>query len=219
MGVEIYAPSSLDDITLRQYQEFYAIGDDATSKDVLRIFLNVPESVIEKIPYTEVERIKNIILSLFEGEKNLHGTFKLKGIEYGFEPVIDQAPYSVIDDAGAEIGNIETVHIAMAVLYRPIIKRKKGQYLTEEYSFTTPEKEELMKDIPLSVAFGAMFFFLHLAKDLLSHIPNFMMKDKEVQKALLKNGDGIIHFIRSLKMTVQDMEKRLESQYMKLSTT
>jgi hypothetical protein len=109
--------------------------------------------------------------------------------------------YIDLDTLITDWGNM---HKAMAVLYRPVLKKKRELYDIEEYS-TYEKYEEVMKHAPLNVALGALLFFYRLGIKLSRHILNSSVEEltqeerTQVEKNLLaKSGVGINQYMQSL---------------------
>ncbi len=212
MKLEINIPESLDDITLEQYQNFLLI-EEPTNDDLLSIFLNLNQQGIDKIKASEVDRMVVLINSLFETKQEHKRTFTLRGQEFGFIPDIDNITYGENKDITTYVNDWQSMHKAMAVLYRPITQTQKGKYLIQEYNGTR-EYSELMKQMPLSIAMGAMVFFYNLTNELLNYIPSYLeketMKEQTRGQISAENGELIRKSIALLKVTLEDL-KRLQS--------
>ena len=201
MKVDILVPSSLNEVTLEQYQKFAKINTEDNADTgfmmhkTVEIFCNLDLKDIAKIKYTYVQEILNDINSLFEPKQDLIPTFKMGGIEYGFIPVLDDMTLGEYVDLDENLTDWDSMHKAMAVLYRPITLIKGDRYQIEEYNGL--ENAERMKKMPLDVVMGAMVFFYHLNSELLKTTLNFLEQemDKEMTTQQLqhlgKSGDGI----------------------------
>lgn len=201
MKVDILVPSSLNEVTLEQYQKFAKINTEDNADTgfmmhkTVEIFCNLDLKDIAKIKYTYVQEILNDINSLFEPKQDLIPTFKMGGIEYGFIPVLDDMTLGEYVDLDENLTDWDSMHKAMAVLYRPITLTKGDRYQIEEYNGL--DNAERMKKMPLDVVMGAMVFFYHLNSELLKTTLNFLEQemDKEMTTQQLqhlgKSGDGI----------------------------
>lgn len=193
MRFELSAPDSLREVKLWQYQKYMAI-EEPTQKDMVKIFLNIPDSLVDRIPYKDVERVTAIITEMFQQEPKLSKSFEMEGVEYGFIPNLDDMSYGEYVDLVSFSQGFENMHKAMAVMYRPVTKRKKDKYLIEEYKGAN-EYSNVMKGAPLDVVFGSLVFFFDLGSELLRAIPNFMkgqmMGDSELMEAFSKSGVSI----------------------------
>ena len=85
----------------------------------------------------------------------------------------------------------------MAILYRPVRVKSKDSYIIDDYN-GTEVYGEAMKQMPVSIAIGALVFFYRLGIKLLQNIPSFLEKHQETLKlkkdSLHKIGDGIHQF-------------------------
>jgi hypothetical protein len=212
MKIELNIPENLEDITLEQYQKFLSI-ENPSNDDLLSVFLNLNQQGIDKIKASEIDRLVVFINSLFEVKQEHKLKFTLRGQEFGFIPDIDNITYGENKDITTYVNDWQSMHKAMAVLYRPITQTQKGKYLIQEYNGTR-EYSELMKQMPLSVAMGAMVFFYNLTNELLNYIPSYLEKVtvQEQMKGVIsaENGELIQKSIALLKVTLEDL-KRLQS--------
>ncbi len=219
MKTEIEIPESLEDITLDQYQRFQAI-DEPTNEDLLSIFLNIPKAQINYIKAKEVDRLIAHLNNILQEKQSHVLRFQLMGVEFGFIPRLDDISYGENNDITAYIGNWKEIHKAMAVLYRPVIQRKKDKYLIVDYNGSA-EYGELMKQMPLSIVFGSIVFFYNLTSELLTAIPNYLEKvmDKEQKNIqdLESNGEDFKKLIPLLRETLEDMMRLQTYPYINAS--
>ena len=95
MQVEINVPDSLSEIKLEQYQKFQALNTDENSESpfllqkMIEIFCNLNLKEVATIKYKSVQVIVEHLNKVFSVKTDLKNTFKLKGVEYGFIPVLD----------------------------------------------------------------------------------------------------------------------------------
>lgn len=201
MKVEILIPSSLKEVTLEQYQKFARINTDDNQDTgfmmhkTVEIFCNLDLKDIAKIKFTSVQEILNDINRLFEPKQDLIRTFTMGGKEFGFIPVLDDMTLGEYVDLDENFTDWDSMHKAMAVLFRPVILKKGDRYQIQDYNGL--ELAEQMKKMPLDVVMGAMVFFYRLNNELLKTTLNFLEQEvgKEMttqqQQHLGKNGDGI----------------------------
>lgn len=219
MKVEVSIPSTLDDITLEQYQRYLLI-EEPTNEDLLEIFLNFKREAIKNIKLSEVTRMVGHLVELFNKEQELKLKFVLNGVRMGFIPSLDDITYGENKDVTNYVNDWQTMHKAMAVLYRPITQNKGDKYLIEEYNGTR-KYSEMMKQMPLSVAMGALVFFYNLTNELLKHIPSYLQKElkKEQVKNLItqENGEAITKLTHSLKETLDDLTRLQSFPYINVS--
>ena len=185
-------------------------------EDLLSVFLNISKNDVNKIKDSEVDRLVFQINSLFEQDQKHLLKIKFNGADYGFIPDLDSISYGENKDITTYINDWQTMHKAMSVLYRPITNSQKGKYLIEDYEGTR-FTSEAFKQLPLSIAFGAMVFFYNLTNELLKAIPNYIQK--EAEKAQTKgqiseeNGEAIKSCIHSLRATLEDLTKLQNYHY------
>ncbi len=212
MKIEINVPTSLSEITLRQYQKFLKIAEENPEGNFLdakmiEIFCGIPLSDSYKLKMVSVTAIIDILNSMLEVKPNHVERFTLNGIEYGFIPDLDEMSLGEYIDLDNNASKWESMHIAMNVLYRPIVTSKVGKYNIEEYTTSNPEK---MLDMPLDAALGSLFFFYNLGMELSKHtiLSSNLEEVEEFQEQLTSetNGVGINQFMVSLTEILQDLK-------------
>ena len=212
MKIEINVPTSLSEITLRQYQKFLKIAEENPEGNFLdakmiEIFCGIPLSDSYKLKMVSVTAIIDILNSMLEVKPNHVERFTLNGVEYGFIPDLDEMSLGEYIDLDNNATKWESMHIAMNVLYRPIVTSKVGKYNIEEYTTSNPEK---MLDMPLDAALGSLFFFYNLGLELSKHtiLSSNLEEVEEFQEQLTSetNGVGINQFMVSLTEILQDLK-------------
>lgn len=211
MNLSISIPTSLNEITLEQYQKFLSLAKD--NKDttflnhkMIEIFCGV--SLLE-VSLMKLKDINDILLRLEEtfktGNEKLIRTFKHNKIEYGFIPNLDEITLGEYTDLDNYISDWDNMHKAMAVLYRPINNKLGNNYTIKEYN-GSHERCELMKTMPLDIVLSSVVFFYNLANELLKYTVNYLETDKTLHHLLEKhnselNGGGILPITHLLKET------------------
>jgi hypothetical protein len=225
MKIELTIPTSLNEIKLAQYQKFLSIVKDNEESEFLQqkmvqIFCGIDLKDVASIRYKDVVEINQNINNLFTKENKFIQRFKMGGVEFGFIPNLDEMSTGEYMDLDAYITDWETMHNAMAVLYRPITNKLGTKYNIEEYKGSVTYAD-VMRHAPLDVVLGAMVFFYTLGNDLLSSTINYLEKNQEVQNILNKHnsengGDGIQVSMLLLKETLEDLMKFPSYQYTKV---
>lgn len=215
MKVDILVPTSLSEITLEQYQKFEKVNTEENQDTnflmhkMVEVFCNLDLKDVAKIRFNYVKSILNDLNGLFNTKDELIPTFTLKGIEYGFIPALDDMTLGEYIDLDENFSSWETMHKAMAVLYRPITMKSKDKYQIEEYKGA--DLAETMKQMPLNVVMSAMVFFYRLNNELLQTTLNYLNQElpkqmtMEQRQTLAKSGDGIKASMESLKGMLQNM--------------
>jgi hypothetical protein len=225
MKIELTIPTTLNDIKLAQYQKFLSIVKDNEESEFLQqkmvqIFCGIDLKDVAQIRYKDVAEINTSINTLFSKENNLIQRFKMGGVEFGFIPNLDEMSTGEYMDLDTYITDWDTMHNAMAVLYRPITNKLGNKYQIEEYKGSITYAD-VMRHAPLDVVFGAMVFFYNLGNDLLKSTVNYLETNQEVQNILNKHnlenvGDGIQVSMLSLKETLEDLMKFPSYQSLKV---
>ena len=213
MNIEINVPSSLNEITLGQYQKFLKIAENNPDGNFLdakmiEIFCGIPLSDSYKLKMSSVTAILDILNDMLSQTPKHVERFKMNGIEYGFIPDLDEMSLGEYIDLDNNASKWEQMHVAMNVLYRPIKTSKVGKYNIEEYDVKFPE---VMKDMPLDAAIGSLFFFYNLGMELANHTIAYSVTPAEMeaiqgQLTSQQNGDGINQFMDSLTEILQGLK-------------
>jgi hypothetical protein len=215
MKLQITIPTSLDEITLEQYQKFLSIAKDNPDGEFLQhkmveIFCGIDLKNAAKISFKDVNEITTNLSNLFNQKYDLKRTFKLGNTEFGFITNLDEITLGEYTDLDKYISNWDMMHNAMAVLYRPITKKLKDKYQIEEYngSYTYCDA---MKFMPVDVALGAVVFFYNLGNELLKSTIYYLENNQEFQSIvnnhnLEVNGVGIHHSMLLLKEMLEDLK-------------
>ena len=209
MNVNLRIPTTLNEITLGQYQE-YAKLQDLSETDLqlktIEIFCNVPPIVVRNMKATDIVEICSIISGMFDTKHQLISMFKLNGVEYGFIPSLEDMSFGEYVDLDTFIGDNDNLHRAVNVLYRPIEHRQGNRYTIKEYD---PNTSEIAKDMPLDAVLGAVVFFYNLGKDLSIAMLNCL--DKKNEQTLAEyltsqpNGGGTIQSMDYLTEILQNL--------------
>ena len=205
MQIEINVPTSLNEITLEQYQKFLKVAEENPEGSFLdakmiEIFCGIPLSDSYKLKMSSVQAIVDILTEMLNETPAHINRFSLDGVQYGFVPDLDEMSLGEYVDLDGNASDWQKMHIAMNVLYRPVITDKVGKYNIKEYTADDPSK---MKDMPLGVALGSLFFFYNLGIELSKHtiLSSSNQQEMETIQELLtsaENGDGTRQFIVSL---------------------
>ena len=230
--LELKVPQKLQAIKLRQYQEYLKVQKDNEDVEDAQNFLNskciqifcgltLKESY--NLPVKMFDGVLSQIGKCFEEPTPLIKEFSMTGsngieVSFGMIPSLDEMTFGEYIDLENFMSDWDSMHKAMAVLYRPITFNKNGKYLIEDYD-GTDKYWEVMKDAPVNVSLGAMVFFYRLGKKLCKYTMDYLLlqqnqKGASVQeKDLERNGDGINQFMLSLEKTYQELMKLQRFHY------
>lgn len=199
MKVDIYIPDELSDITLEQYQKFAKLNTEENQNTnfllhkMVEIFCRLDLKDIARIKFNYVTQIVNDLNNIFNTKTELIPTFKMKGVEYGMIPKLDDITLGEYIDLDNNISDWETMHKAMAVLYRPIKLKKDHRYQIEEY--TGEEDAVKFKDMPLDIVMGSLVFFWSLSSELLQttlkYLAQEMKEELTFQQRVILEESGV----------------------------
>jgi hypothetical protein len=220
MKTEIVIPTSLSEIPLKSYQEFMKVVEKSNDQEFIgqktvEIFCGLQMKDVVRVKWNDIRDLTVHLNNIFKEKPKFQATFKIKGVEFGFIPNLEDMTFGEYIDLESNISSVETFHKAMAVMYRPITKKVKDRHEIFEYT-GTDEFSEVMKYAPLNVVLGATVFFSTLGSDLVQHTltsleteikknPKIMTLAKE--RNLIKDGAGTIQSMRYLRETLQSLMK------------
>jgi hypothetical protein len=230
--LELKVPQKLEAIKLRQYQEYLKIQKENESNEdaanflnskCIQIFCGLTLKESYNLPVTMFDGVLSQIGECFEEPTPLIKEFSMTGsngveVSFGMIPSLDEMTFGEYVDLESFMSDWDSMHKAMAVLYRPIKYNNNGKYLIEDYD-GTDRYWEVMKDAPVNVALGAMVFFYRLGKKLCKYTMDYLLLQQKQnqtstqEKALERNGDGINQFMLSLEKTYQELVKSQKFHY------
>jgi hypothetical protein len=210
MKVEVYIPDTLSEITLGQYQKYLKIQSENEDENFLaikmiEIFCGLRGDTIMSMKAKSIRDITSVLTNMFNEKPQLVKEFKLNGKTYGFIPKLEDMSFGEYIDLDTYIGDMDNLHRAMNVLYRPIKQKYKDRYLIEDYTAADPEA---MKSMPMDAVLSSILFFYNLGMDLSKAMLNFLEEeemDLVQQQILEESGDGINQFSDSLKEILDDL--------------
>ena len=214
MRLKVTIPDSLKDIKLSQYQKFYRTTKDSeddafVARQMVGIFCNLTDEAVNLMKATDFNQIVSVISKVLKSQADFIQRFKMDGVEYGFIPKLDDITVGEKADLDNYLKEVDTMHKAMAVLYRPITSKSKNDYLIEDY-----KGDGSALDVSLDIAFGATFFLQNLMSELLnytlSYIEGQVVHNTELRQNLDTNGVGINQSMQSLREISLDLTKWLK---------
>jgi len=216
MEVKITVPDSLKDIPLHKYQRFHKVlevNKDASFNDlfiqekILQIFCDLPLSDALKYRKKDIDNITEIIAKTLEQKPDLIQSFKIGDTEFGFIPKLEDMTFGEYIDLDNSIGDVQNLHKAMAVLYRPIKQKIKDKYLIEEYR--GDNYHEAMKHTPMDAVVSSMLFFWNLGIELSKVMIAYLQDQEDLtpEQISVLNGDGINQFMHLQMETLLNLKK------------
>ena len=227
--IDLEIPLSLSSITLRQYQDYLKVYERWDKEDdvyiktkMLQIFCGLPIEDTLKIPVSSFDSTIEHLLHCLSEDTPLIRKFTMSGkdkdgndaeLEFGFIPKLDDISFGEFIDLETYMMDWQTMHKAMAVLFRPIIHKKKEFYRIDDYG-GSDRYSNVMLDMPVTVALGASVFFYRLGTKLplltMDYLKRVLKKGEvtpQLKQILEESGDGINRYIHSLKEMLEESMK------------
>ena len=219
MKLDLLLPTSLSEIPLSRYQQFIKTkeasnDDEFIAQKMIQIFCGIDLKDVGKIKMKHLNELIAHFTKVFSEKPKLIRQFKIKDVEFGFIPKLDEITFGEYVDLENHLQNWKTYHKAMAVMYRPIKEKNKDTYTIVDYE-PNEDMQDLMKFAPLDVAISSSVFFWTLGSELLNLTINYLQKELKTMtsssiakdKTFQDNGDGIIQSMHSLKEMLPDLTK------------
>jgi hypothetical protein len=191
--VKVQFPENANELTIGQYQKYVQIEEGESNFKTLKaaeIFLGLPIREALKMQTTDFYAMTNELFEMLAQDHKLQPIVKYRGKDYGFIPNLEELTFGEYIDLDSHLTDVQNMHKALGVLYRPITDRVGDKYDIEEY-----EPNEGYKDFPLGAGLGATLFFWTLRKELLSDTPNSLPKNpKDILTSVFKptsQGSGV----------------------------
>ena len=230
MKLDILLPTSLSEIPLVRYQKFIEMKEQSNDEEfiankMIQIFCGIELKEVMQIKVKELNGLIKHFTDVFSEKPQLVRQFKIKDIEFGFIPKIDDISFGEYVDLEHHFQNWSTYHKAMAVMFRPIKEKHGDKYTIVDYE-PNEDMQELMKFAPLDVAISASVFFWSLGSELLSLTMNYLQNEvtkmthslntpKEVN--LANGGAGIQASINALQEISPSLMKSPEQDLLNVS--
>jgi hypothetical protein len=196
--MQINIPTSLKDIKLSQFVAFEK--SDKTDDDYIIHLCDFANPKL--IPVKEYNEIISLLKEVMQSDVESSKIFKHEGIEFGFIPNLDLISANEFMHIDEFIKSPDNYHKALAVLYRPVTKRKKNWFKRGAHDLydilpynENKTFEELMRDISCVYYLGAMVFFYKLGNDLLKYMQDYsILLENKIKKkhTSTKSGDGML---------------------------
>ena len=199
MNKKINIPEGWGDITIGQYQYYmtsleHAVTDKEKAVVAITAFCDLNEAEVEyltNVSYNDImERLKWV-----EEEPQEHHElvqiFEVEGRQYGFIPNWAKLTFGEYVDLESHCTKgtlLDNLDRAMAVMYRPVTEHIKGHYSIEDYT-VDEQRVALMREMPMTLAVGAMVFFWNIAETFANDMPFY----SQVWNSQRENGSSGIN--------------------------
>jgi hypothetical protein len=235
MKLDLTVPESIAEIPLVNYQKFLKVQQNSNDEEfiaqkMIEIFCGIDLKDVASIKVKDMNNLVEHFNTIFSVKPKFYQTFKLKEMEFGFIPNLEEISWGEYIDLEHHLNDWEGFHKAMAVMYRPIINKSKDKYEIATYT-AGEEYHELMKYMPMEIAISARVFFYHLGNELLNSTLSYLegqmirMKSRKGRRISqrgdnsLSNGDGILAYMQSLKEISLSLTKLQPTDYINVSPT
>jgi hypothetical protein len=226
MEIKINIPEYL---TVNQFQKINNLEHLSELEKIIQVIHILTKLDIEVISNWKPEQLKNINGILFDKLDLNNTTFypivEFNEVKYGFNPISKLTLGEYIDLERLCKNPVENLKLIMAILYRPITKDKTksfkysikngikiaqgkadnlfNYYSVEKYnSNETKSNAEIFGGFPVSMALGALSFFLLIGSKSLSNMKEFSnqkmlkkMTEYHMNQLLTNIGDGFQQYI------------------------
>ena len=223
-----------DYLTVRQYIDLQNIPEtDSELEKALFIISTITDIDVEELRYWDLESVKQVnemISKLVDVGNEFHSMFEWDGVLYGYSNIRQQSlgEYIDLENLCKDVNN--NLHKIASILYRPIIEhdfgtlstqikhhlkvvRNKGvenvfeHYRIEPYDSGKRKKaEQRFLDLQVTIALGAMSFFLLVGNQYLNNTASLpksvKMENRRLMERLTESiGGGGGLYTHSLKPT------------------
>jgi len=235
-----------DYLSIKNWKYFKTLDEGNDNTKMVNFISYLSGIDAEEIKQSQPQDIQDTYISILEAFKDVDAKFypiiEIENVLYGFNPVskLTVGEYMDIEMLAKDTeANMEEI---MAILYRPItnhsfngvkwnvvksfkigfgeVENLFKYYQVEKYDFNLRAKRaDIMKDIPVSFALGALSFFLVLASSSFLSTQVSLPKNRKQKKQLMKQikelltvpiGDGLQQFITFQRLpSLQSQEIRV----------
>jgi hypothetical protein len=192
------------EITIEQFQRLKAKEDlyKSSPADLLSMLLSVPVNELKDLPLNQMEFVQSYLMSQMTESSlkdELYNVFTYDGIEYGLENDWSKLAWGAwMDMEVFSSENIEeSIHLIMAILYRPIIEKKNGKYKISPYKADEIEdRGYLFRQLPIKYWFGASSFFFLTATIYTSNIKSSLELTNKTNKMIMKGWEILPKWVK-----------------------
>ena len=215
--MQISIPTTIDDITLEEFQKFSVINTDDQDDEfklhkTIEIFCGVDLQTVAQFPVKDAEEIAADIMAVLEDEPKFEQFFDFNGVKYGFIPALEDMSLGEYIDLEEGLKDVKQFHKAAAVMFRPVTKTFGKLYTVEPYTSSIAKWEDAKK-FPFGKVSAAVVFFYRIVNELLKVSQHYSKKSLKKSKDILENHnslrnmDGSTAFTHLVKVISQSIEK------------
>jgi hypothetical protein len=191
-------------LTIQQYQRLKSNEEkyQNSSVETLSLYTDIPVNQLKDLPLEQVNFVQEYITSQITTNSmkdELHNIFTHNGIEYGLENDWTKLAWGgwVDLEVFASDKIEDNIHYLMAVLYRPVIDKKKGKYTIKPYKADDIEdRANEFLTLPVNYWFGASVFFFITGNLYISNLESSLIMKNKVNKMMMKGWEILPKWVK-----------------------
>jgi hypothetical protein len=191
-------------LTIQQYQRLKSNEEkyQNSSVETLSLYTDIPVNQLKDLPLEQVNFVQEYITSQITTNSmkdELHNIFTHNGIEYGLENDWTKLAWGgwVDLEVFASDKIEDNIHYIMAVLYRPVIDRKKNKYTIKPYKADDIEdRANEFLTLPVNYWFGASVFFFIIGNLYISNLESSLIMKNKVNKMMMKGWEILPKWVK-----------------------
>ena len=191
-------------LTIQQYQRLKSNEEkyQNSSVETLSLYTDIPVNQLKDLPLEQVNFVQEYITSQITSNSmkdELHNIFTHNGIEYGLENDWTKLAWGgwVDLEVFASDKIEDNIHYIMAVLYRPVIDRKKGKYIIEPYKADDIEdRANEFLTLPVNYWFGASVFFFITGNLYISNLESSLIMKNKLNRMMMKGWEILPKWVK-----------------------
>ena len=191
-------------LTIQQYQRLKSNEEkyQNSSVETLSLYTDIPVNQLKDLPLEQVNFVQEYITSQITSNSmkdELHNIFTHNGVEYGLENDWTKLAWGgwVDLEVFASDKIEDNIHYIMAVLYRPVIDRKKGKYIIEPYKADDIEdRANEFLTLPVNYWFGASVFFFITGNLYISNLESSLIMKNKLNRMMMKGWEILPKWVK-----------------------
>jgi hypothetical protein len=191
-------------LTIQQYQRLKSNEEkyQNSSVETLSLYTDIPVNQLKDLPLEQVNFVQEYITSQITTNSmkdELHNIFTHNGVEYGLENDWTKLAWGgwVDLEVFASDKIEENIHYLMAVLYRPVIDKKKGKYTIKPYKADDIEdRANEFLTLPVNYWFGASVFFFIIGNLYISSLESSLIMKNKMNQMMMKGWEILPKWVK-----------------------
>ena len=191
-------------LTIQQYQRLKSNEEkyQNSSVETLSLYTDIPVNQLKDLPLEQVNFVQEYITSQITTNSmkdELHNIFTHNGVEYGLENDWTKLAWGgwVDLEVFASDKIEDNIHYIMAVLYRPVIDKKKGKYTIKPYKADDIEdRANEFLTLPVNYWFGASVFFFITGNLYISNLESSLIMKNKLNRMMMKGWEILPKWVK-----------------------